>query len=96
MKKCVIAGCPFPGVWYFGDMPIPEDEDAIKIWKEECMWCQGNGCKLCDMTGKMDVFDWTCEVSEEPYLECIFHVGIPTSILWFFRKIIRKVKGWIK
>ena len=95
MKKCIIDGCPFPGIAYFGDFEEPVNEDEIRKFKDTCFFCEGKGCRICDETGEMTCLDYTGETRKIEYRECLFHYGVFCYIAYFFDRFIKAMKGWI-
>lgn len=97
-KACVVCGLslPYKLMFYFEMMRVPLDETQMKIWQEDCMFCEGVGCQLCDNSGKMDIFDWTGETKDVEYWECPFHFGIFWAFWhWLAVRPVRFIKGWI-
>ena len=97
-KACLICGLslPYKLMFSFGTFTEPLDFEQREEWQEDCMFCEGQGCTLCDNSGKMDMFDWTGETKEVEYWECPFHFGIWGALWhWLAVRPMRIVKGWI-
>jgi len=93
--KCSIYGCPFIGAFYFGEVEEPEDKNEMKIYEDNCVFCNGKGCGCCDYLGKASFYEYTGKTYKWEYWECPFHYGIFYSFIELFKNLVSEVKGWI-